>query len=83
MANFDEDHKLIWTEITPQEAQLFINFLRLEVDRHEREEEFSQLMASIMDSFSKEVWESAYLRHTKDVREINELISKVKEYFRL
>lgn len=83
MANFDEDHKLIWREVTHEEAQLFINFLRLEVDRHEREEEFSQLMMSMMDSFSKEVWESAYLRHAKDIREIYGLISKVKEYFRL
>ena len=83
MANFDEAHKLIWTEITSQEARLYINFLRREIGRHEREAEFSQLLRDIVDKFSAELEESAVWRHEEDIEEINSLISKVKEYFRL
>ena len=83
MANFNEAHKLIWTEITDQEARLYINFLRLEADRHGRELEFCLLMMEVFDSFSMELWQSAWSRHTIDLNEIDELISKVKEYFRL
>ena len=83
MANFDEDHKLIWTEITDQEAQLYINFLRRQIGRHEREEELSRLLMSVMDKFSAELEGSSVFRHAEDIEGALIAISKVKEYFRL
>jgi len=83
MANFDTDNKLIWTEISQGEARAFVSFLKLEVIRHEKEGVTCQFRVDLLKGLSRELWESAYLRHVQDITECNELISKVKEYFRL
>ena len=79
---FDEEHKVVVSTLTREEAPQFIYFLQDEVKRHKKAKEEADFMWCMRPIISK-IYESAAIRHKEDIEAIDLEIKKVKEMFGL
>ena len=79
-----KDKKVIPDSLTPEEAELFITFLNLELWRHKFEVNLAEGYKSRNPHpFWSEVWDTAIERHRIDIEGANKVIDKVKKLYDL
>ena len=79
---FDEDHKVICSTLTKEEARAFIDFLGDEVKRHKKCIEEADFMWCMRPVIS-EIYESALVRHEEDIVNTTKKMERVKGMFGL
>ena len=78
---FDKAHKVKIETLTLEEAKGFDCFLLIEFKRHVACRLDAYKMSA--NSLIAEIWESAQIRHTEDIRNIHQLRIKLRELFEL
>ena len=78
---FDKNNKVIPESLTLEEAREFDRFLVIEIARHGIC--ITDAWKRAANSCIAEIWESAQIRHTEDIRNIHQLRIKLRELFEL
>ena len=83
---FRNDHKVIIETLNRDEGQAFLDFLRMEQQRHIDEREKARQMYAVCvqkndptNTALAKFWFSAVLRHTDDIHDTVDLIGEVKQ----
>ena len=82
---FDEDSKLLWTQLDKDQAPFFICFLEVENDRHRqaiKDAQYEQIYYK-NDHLMWKLWQNAINRHVEDVEFTIVVIQEVRHYFQM